>query len=117
VRAGPPGVTFAATRYNVSDNAPAARILVHRTGSLREPLRFVWWTEDDTAKAEVDYAPLGRRAEQIPSGQDGVTIFVPIISNPLRHGAARFYVALGAVNVDDPRVASERASVTIEHGD
>ena len=108
-------VAFSANSYQVEDGAPAARVVVRRHGGSQNELRFVWWTVDDTAKADVDYAPLGRRTEYIPSGQDQVTIYVPIISNPLRHKTATFYVALG--NPDGEQDSSSaRASVTIERG-
>jgi hypothetical protein len=88
---------------------------VRRSGGTQDELRFVWWTLDDTAKADVDYAPLGRRTEHMLAGQDHMTLYVPIISNPLRHETTSFYVALaraGAVK-DSP---SARASVTIDRG-
>jgi serine/threonine protein kinase len=108
-------VAFSASSYHVEDGSPAARVVVRRHGGSQNELRFVWWTVDDTAKADVDYAPLGRRTEYIPSGQDQVTIYVPIISNPLRHETATFYVALG--NPDGEHDSSSaRASVTIERG-
>lgn len=107
-------VTFSASRYEVSGGAPAARIVVKRVGSARDELPFVWWTEAASAKPDVDYAPLGRRAELIPRGQHNLTIFVPIISNPLRQRPTEFSVALS-----EPRAAgasesvSARATVTI----
>jgi serine/threonine protein kinase len=108
-------VAFSASSYHVDDGSPAARVVVRRHGGSQNELRFVWWTVDDTAKADVDYAPLGRRTEYIPSGQDQVTIYVPIISNPLRHETATFYVALGDPHGDND-TSSARASVTIERG-
>ena len=110
------GVRFAASSYRVADMAPAARVVVRRTGSARDAVRFVWWTEEDSAKANVDYAPLGVRTEDIPSGADHITIYIPIISNPLRHQTAQFYVALGAPGTLLPGSPSERAIVTIERG-
>ncbi|HTW74564.1 MAG TPA: protein kinase [Steroidobacteraceae bacterium] len=111
------GVAFAASHYAVDDNAPAARLVVRRTGRSRGNVRFVWWTVPDSAKADVDYAPLGLRTELIPSGQRDLTIYVPIISNPLRHKTATFYVALGPADASDRNVPVARASVTIERGD
>jgi serine/threonine protein kinase len=118
VDAGNPGagVTFATSSYAVADGAPAARLLIRRTGSFKGDLRFAWWTEEDSAKADVDYAPLGRRIEHIPPGADSVAIFVPIISNPLRHRSETFYVALGRPGEVDSEVPSARATVTIDRG-
>jgi hypothetical protein len=109
-------VRFTAPSYDVTDTAPAARVVVHRTGSTENDIHFIWWTEEDSAKADVDYAPLGVRTEVIPSGADDVTIYIPIISNPLRHETAKFYVALGAPGTGQPGTSAERASVTIERG-
>ncbi|HET6197480.1 MAG TPA: Calx-beta domain-containing protein [Acetobacteraceae bacterium] len=108
------GVTFSATSYDVSGNAPAARIVVRRVGSTTDDVPFVWWTEAASAKPDVDYAPLGRRVELIPKGRHTVTIFVPIISNPLRQQPTEFYVALGELpDSGEAGRPSERATVTI----
>ena len=106
---------FSSSSYQVKDSSPAARVVVRRSGDTQDELRFVWWTLDDTAKADVDYAPLGRRTEHMLPGQDHVTLYVPIISNPLRHETATFYVALGRPGTPDGS-PSARASVTIERG-
>lgn len=107
-------VTFSAPSYEVSGSAAAARIVVTRVGNTHGEVPFVWWTEAASAKPDVDYAPLGRRVELIPRGRHNVTIFVPIISNPLRQRPTQFYVALGRPHVpgasDTP---SARATVTI----
>ena len=110
------GARFAYSSYNVADSAPAARVVVRRTGSSRDEVRFVWWTVQDSAKADVDYAPLGVRTEDIPSGVNDITIYIPIISNPLRLESARFYVALGAPGATPSTTPSEMATVTIERG-
>lgn len=107
-------VTFSATRYAVSGSAPAARIVVTRVGDTSGELPFVWWTEAASAKPDVDYAPLGRRLELIPRGKHNVTIFVPIISNPLRQQPTQFYVALGELPAPgEIETTSARATVTI----
>jgi hypothetical protein len=108
-------LAFSATAYQVDDTSPAARLVVRRNDGSQSELRFVWWTLDDTAKADVDYATLGRRTESIPPGQNTVTLYVPIISNPLRHETARFYVALSDPDSDSSS-PSAQASVTIERG-
>ena len=109
------GVEFSSATYEVHDTAPAARVIVRRSGGSQDELRFVWWTLDDTAKADVDYAPLGRRTEHMRPGQDHMTLYVPIISNPLRHETATFYVALARPGATKSS-PSARASVTIDRG-
>jgi serine/threonine protein kinase len=110
----PAQVAFASHSYEVDGAAPAARIVVERVGDSRGDVPFVWWTEEASAKADVDYAPLGRRTELIPNGARTITIFVPIISNPLRQQSTHFYVALGQQRSStEPVQTSARATVTI----
>ncbi len=111
-------MTFTSSRYEVAGTAPAARIVIERVGNTHDEVPFVWWTEAASAKPDVDYAPLGRRMELIPRGKHNVTIFVPIISNPLRQQPTQFYVALGQPRSSGaPPEASARATVTIgPHG-
>jgi hypothetical protein len=109
-------VTFAASSYRVPDRDPAARIVVRRRAGTHGDISFVWWTEAASAKPDVDYASLGRRTEHIPKGTEEVTVYVPIISNPLREQPTQFYVALAPANSNDPTRARERATVTIERG-
>src|SRR5262249_37536194 len=105
-------VTFASHSYEVDGAAPAARIVVERVGDSRGDVPFVWWTEEASAKPDVDYAPLGR-AELIPNGARTVTIFVPIISNPLRQQSTQFYVALSQQRSGERTQVSARTTVRI----
>jgi serine/threonine protein kinase len=111
-----PHVAFAADRFAVGDGEPAARIVVRRVGSSSGDLSFVWWTEAATAEPDVDYASLGRRVEHIASGQDKITVYVPIISNPLRQQSRQFRVALAepdASHAASKGGAQSNASVTV----
>jgi len=85
-------------------------------GSTDGDINFVWWTEESSAKADVDYASLGRRIERIPSGTDKITVYVPIMSTPLRHEITQFYVALGQPGSLHSEGTGTRSLVTIDHG-
>ena len=110
---GAPRVEFAAANYDVSGGEPAAHIVVRRLGSTDGDISFAWWTEAASAQPDVDYASLGRRIERIPSGTDKITVYVPIISNPLRSRPNQFYVALSNPP-GSGSAPSARASVTID---
>ncbi|MFI4869080.1 MAG: protein kinase [Steroidobacterales bacterium] len=110
---GAPRVEFAAANYDVALGEPAAHIVVRRLGSTDGDVSFTWWTEAASAQPDVDYAPLGRRIERIPSGTDKITVYVPIISNPLRSRSNQFYVALSNPP-GSSSAPSARASVTID---
>jgi Protein kinase domain len=107
-------VAFATASYDVADGEPAARVVVRRIGSTDRDVSFTWWTEGASARPDVDYAPLGRRVETIPSGSDKITVFVPIISNPQRTRPSQFYVALGSGSSSAAEPPSARATVTID---
>jgi len=113
-----PHVAFAAQSYAVSAGDPAARIVIQRVGDLQGELSFVWWTEAASAEPDVDYASFGLRTEHMASGQDKLTVYVPIISNPLRTWSTQFHVALSAVGGHraEGSAPSPRATVTIERG-
>jgi hypothetical protein len=127
VAAGTPRVGFAAASYDVAAGEPAARIEVRRLGGGDGEMSFIWWTEEASARPDVDYAELGRRIEKIPSGADKITLFVPIISNPQRAQPSRFYVALDNTGAAAAARAGSaeagivgpgtRAAVTIDRGE
>jgi hypothetical protein len=114
--ASAPRLEFSAPSYVVPGTEPAARIVIRRNGSTDGDLSFVWWTEEGSAKADEDYASLGRRIERIPSGSDRITVYVPIISTPLRHEITQFYVALGEPGSPHSSGQGTRSVVTIDHG-
>jgi hypothetical protein len=111
-----PRLEFSAPSYIVPGTEPAARIVVRRSGGTDGDVNFVWWTEEASAKADVDYASLGRRIERIPSGSDRITVYVPIISTPQRHEITQFYVSLGEPGSLHSSGAGTRSLVTIDHG-
>jgi hypothetical protein len=111
-----PQLEFSAPSYVVPSTEPAARIVIRRSGSTDGDVNFVWWTEEASAKADVDYASLGRRVERIPSGSDRITIYVPIISTPERSNSTQFFVALSQSGNARGAGPGTRSLVTIDHG-
>jgi hypothetical protein len=113
---GPPHVAFASESYRVGAADPAARIVIARTGSAQGDLNFIWWTEGGSAEPEVDYASLGARTEHLASGEDRLTVYVPIISNPLRRNSSQFQVVLAdaASHRGNSGAQNAHATVTIE---
>ena len=59
---------------------------------------------------------LESRIERIPSGSDRITVYVPIISMPLRHEVTQFYVSLGDPGSLHSSGTGTRSLVTIDHG-
>jgi serine/threonine protein kinase len=111
-----PHLAFSAPSYVVAGTEPAARIIIRRNGSTDGDVNFVWWTEEASAKADIDYASLGRRVERIPAGTDKITVYVPIISSSQRRETTQFYVALSEPGQHGGAMES-RSLVTIDNGD
>jgi hypothetical protein len=88
-------IELSADHYAVQPSDSAARILVRRSGGARGEVRFVWWTENASASADLDFVAWGRRVERIPAGQGSVTLLVPIIKDTTRNAARTFYVIIG----------------------
>jgi len=91
-----PSIEFAADHYTAPPGDSAARIVVRRSGDLSRKLKFVWWTENASAVADVDYISWGRRTESVPAGQNSVTLLVPIINDSTRKAPRRFQVVIGS---------------------
>ena len=110
---GPSTVEFAADSYTVRPGDSAARILVRRSGNVNGDLNFVWWTENATAVADVDYVAWGHRSEKIASGRNSVTLLVPIINDSTRTTPRRFQVVIGSADSGARLGATTHATVQL----
>jgi hypothetical protein len=88
-----PRVELAADTVDVPATERSARVVVHRTGSLRGPASFTWWTESGTAKPGVDFIPVMPRTGIIEDGTNGVTLDIDI-SAISRRQSKSFYVVI-----------------------
>jgi hypothetical protein len=111
--AGLPRIELSADHYVVQSGDSAARILVRRTGSTRAEARFVWWTENASASANLDFVSWGRRTERIAPGQSSVTLLVPIIKDPSRSAPRKFYVLIATDGDSTKLGAVTRATVQL----
>ena len=104
---------FTADTFVVSPLDSIARVTVKRSGNLRGNASFVWWTEEDSAKADADFAAFGPGKERIAAGQEFVRLAVPLVSDPARRGAKTFYVVIGSPSSGTSLGARSRAEVVI----
>jgi hypothetical protein len=93
VTAWQPRVELAADTVDVPATERTARVVVHRTGSLRGPASFTWWTESGTAKPGVDFIPVMPRTGVIEDGSSGVTLDIDV-SAISRRQSKSFYVVI-----------------------
>lgn len=104
---------FTADTFIVSPLDSIARVTVKRSGNMQGNVNFVWWTEEDSAKADVDFAAFGPGRERIAAGQEYVRLAVPLVSDPARRGAKTFYVVIGSPSSGTSLGARSRAEVVI----
>ena len=104
---------IAADHYTVPPGDSAARIVVRRSGDLSRKLKFVWWTENASAVADVDYISWGHRTESVPAGQNSVTLLVPIINDSTRKAPRRFQVVIGSPDDGARLGANTHATVQV----
>jgi serine/threonine protein kinase len=90
-------IELAADTVEVPLADPAAHILVKRTGNLRAPVGFTWWTESGTAKPGQDFMNVKAHQEHFEDGKGVANLFVPVVSDPVRKEARSFYIV-----IDDP---------------
>ena len=87
--------------------------MVRRSGTTSGDLNFVWWTENATAVADVDYVAWGHRTDKIPSGRNSVTLLVPIINDSTRTAPRRFQVVIGSADNGARLGATTHATVQL----
>jgi len=114
---GVPTIEFAADSYTVPPGDSAARIVVRRSGNLHRKLDFVWWTNNASAIADVDYISWGRRTASVPAGQSSVTLLVPIINDSTRTGPRRFQVDISSPDDGARLGANTHATVQVSGTD
>ena len=90
-----PRFSFAEPVARVSEGEVAARIVIQRSGRMAGKASVVWWSREDTALADEDYADLGRRVEKFGPGERSRTVYVPLINDRAAEPTERFNVYLG----------------------
>ena len=106
-------VEFSVDSIEVPAGEPAARVVVHRGGSLRGGASFSWWTEAGTANPGQDFEPVAPHEERIADGKSSVSLFVPVVADSTRRQPKTFYVVMGGPSRDVSVGARHRVVVTI----
>lgn len=71
-----------------------AHLVVRRTHSNRGEVSFTWWTESGTALPGRDFTAVPAHVETIGSGQNAITLNIPVVANPARQVPRNFYVVI-----------------------
>jgi hypothetical protein len=89
-----PAFRFAQAVVTVRESQAAAPIVIERSAASA-PATIVWWTSDNTAVADEDYADLGQRTERFAAGEQSRTVYVPLVVDALPERTESFFVYIG----------------------
>ena len=89
-----PAFRFTQPVVTIRENQAAATVVIERSGA-NAPATIVWWTSDNTAVADEDYADLGQRTERFAADEQSRSIFVPLVVDALPERTESFYIYLG----------------------
>jgi hypothetical protein len=95
---GAPRFVFSQPVLTVSESDVAARIVIRRSGNTAERASIAWWTADGSARADQDFADLGRRVERFAPGETMRAVFVPLTNDTVAEPVKRFNVYLGSAD-------------------
>ena len=105
-------IEVAADVVDVPYGETRAYVTVHRSGSVRGPAVFKWWTEAGTGTPGVDFEPVMPHSARIEDGSSETELPIPVYATS-RAAPKSFYVV---INQDDsgPAVgARDRSLVTL----
>ena len=71
-----------------------AEIRLHRPAGARADVPFVWWTEEASAKAGVDFVHQPKVSQTLPAGRDSMSVFIKLLPRVPESRTSVFYVAV-----------------------
>ena len=102
-----PKVGFTESVAVVSEQSAMAQVRLWRETEFQRPL--VWWTSDNTARADADYVIV---SEQAVDMEYGGTLSIPLVNDSLPEQRESFYVDVG---IRKPQGQIERvASIRVD---
>jgi hypothetical protein len=90
-----PAFGFAAHRYFVRPGAHFVETRVWRSRGSDEPGNFVWWTNDSSARAGIDFVGQAPTPHPFASAGRQASLYVRLLPNPRRTQNADFRVCVG----------------------
>ena len=92
----PLSISFVEDTVTAYENTGMAAFSVRRRGAIGDEASIIWWTADNSAVANRDYADLGARTEKLRAGQTNLTIYVPLVVDTEPEPRESFYVYVGS---------------------
>jgi len=85
-------IVFDKQSLTVNESQSMAAVSLRRNGGTNKSASVIWWTGENTAQTDVDYAELGVRTEIFSAGQKIMAVYIPIVSDSVIEGTESFYV-------------------------
>ncbi|MGI9202822.1 MAG: protein kinase [Woeseiaceae bacterium] len=111
----PPAIAFAQETVVVREGQDMAAVVLQRLGNAENGTPIIWWTGDNTAMADHDYADLGVRSETFETGVSAISLYVPLISDSLVEQRESFYVFVASDLAPD--TVSDRVEIIVNDDD
>jgi serine/threonine protein kinase len=90
----PVRIETAADTIDVSYGDARAHVSVRRSGSVRGPATFTWWTEAGTGKPGIDFVPVMPHTARIEDGSSDTDLTVAVVYAAARTDPKSFYVVI-----------------------
>jgi eukaryotic-like serine/threonine-protein kinase len=71
-----------------------AEIRIHRPAAAHQDAAFVWWTEEASAKAGIDFVHQPKVSQSFPAGKNSMSVFIKLLPGPPESRSGVFYVAV-----------------------
>ncbi|HEU4601436.1 MAG TPA: protein kinase [Steroidobacteraceae bacterium] len=91
-------IEFEKDTYVATESDAAVRLVVKRSGSTRQAVKFKWSLKGNSAEAGTDFAAIGPDVEEIPAGQRTVHLTIPLVSDAIVENTELFLVELATVD-------------------
>lgn len=88
-------IKFTAHRYAVRPGTSFAELRLLRSHASGDMSNFVWWTEDSSARAGVDFVAQNRASHAFSGESPVATVFVRLLPNVARTQTTSFQVCAG----------------------
>jgi serine/threonine protein kinase len=91
-------IEFEKDTYVATESDAAVRLVVKRSGSTRQAVKFRWSLKGNSAEAGTDFAAIGPGVEEIPAGARTVHLTIPLVSDAIAENTELFLVELAPVD-------------------
>jgi serine/threonine protein kinase len=91
-------IEFEKDTYVATESDAAVRLVVKRTGSTRQAVKFRWALKSNSAEAGSDFAAIGPGVDEIPAGARTAHLTIPLVSDAIAENTELFLVELSTVD-------------------